>query len=147
MKKAFPPWKYWTKSSLMNTLTQVMSDIGEDVKENIRTIVSSHNCVKEILELDFQIETNVAECMLTIGFSHSDLTLSPPSSKQKEAIQKFQFEILKDVSDFLVTTPLKPDVRIKTLAQGDEHTILTDWEHVVEIADGKIGYDDWSSIV
>lgn len=145
MEKPFPPWKYWTMSSLRGTLKQVLDNLGEEVERNVRTIVTAHDCVEEVQELKLLIETDVAECALIINFAHGNLQEPRPSSRWTAAIKKSQFDILKGISKFLVTTSLKPDVKMTTACTGGKVTSSTSWKDIRKISNGQMRYKDWAS--
>lgn len=145
MEKPFPPWKYWTKSSLRNTLTRVLADLAEEVKKNTRIILTAHDGVAEINDLQLPIETNPAERTLIIDFTHAKLPFVDSKSKWKSVFKKSQFDILKEISGLLTTMSLKPDVKITTKRQEYKLTSLTDWQHIVEISEGKMRYEEWDS--
>jgi hypothetical protein len=141
--KPYPPWKYWTISSLAETLKKVFNDLGEEAKKNIQSILSNHDCVQKITELNFSIGKNAPLCTLTIEFLHRDLQKQDSGSDWISLIKKAQFNILKDISTSLVTTSLKPDVKMTTICSSGELTSWTCWECITKISGGGKKYKDW----
>lgn len=144
MDKPFPPWKYWTKSSLTNTLRNVFDGLGEKAKENIQNILNNFDCVEEITELDFFIGKDAPACSFIITFIYRDLSKQDSNSDLIFLIKETQYNILKDISSYLNTTRLKPDIKITTICRSGELASWTCWECLTEIHNKERQYEDWS---
>lgn len=144
MEKPFPPWKYWTASSIRGTLHRVLSDLGEEVKEEAARIVGAHNFVEELTKLDYLIKEDFTESVLVIEFSLKDSQDRGLGWERK--VGKLQFNLLQGISKYLVTTSVKPHVKMITAAQDKEFTSVTKWEQIVEISKKEISFKDWKKI-
>ncbi len=142
--KPYPPWKYWTMSSLAETLNRVLDDLGAEAQKNIQNILSNHDCVEKTTELNFSIGKNAPRCTLTIKFLHRDLQKQDFGSDWISSVKKAQFTVLKDISTCLVTTPLKPDVKMTTICPSGGLTSWTCWECITKISSGGKKYKDWN---
>jgi len=143
MDKPYPPWRYWTMSSLAETLNVVLDDLGEEAKRSIRSILSNHDCVQKTTELILSIGKNAPACTVTIEFLDRDLQKQDSGSDWISLIKKAQFNILKDISTSLVATSLKPDVKMTTMCSSGELTSWTCWKCITKISRGEEKYKDW----
>jgi|GEM_PF-4428797 len=144
MDKPYPPWKYWTKSSLTDTLRNVFDGLGEKAKENIQNILNNFDCVQEITELDFFIGKDAPACSFIVTFLCQDLSKQDPDLDPISLIKETQFSILKDISIYLNTTRLKPAIKITAISSSGELASWTCWECLTEIYNEELLYEDWS---
>lgn len=144
MEKPFPPWKYWTASSIRGTLHRVLTDLGEEAKEKVGDIVGDYTSVKEVTKIDYLIKDDFTESALVVEFALKDFKEKGPGWEEK--VGKLQFSLLRGISKYLVTTSVKPHVKMITAAQDKEFTSVTKWEQIVEISKKEISFKDWKKI-
>lgn len=144
MEKPFPPWKYWTASSIRGILREVLSDLGEEAKDEVAGIVSTHGSVEEVTKLDYLIKEDFTESVLVIELSLKDF--QGRGTEWREKVRKLQFNLLQDISKYLVTTSVKPHLKMVTIAGDKSFTSVTKWEQIVEISKKEISFKDWKKV-